>query len=127
MSEQPVIAEKPLGRFERHRFAIMIAFAIGIALFLVAVALALYVSSGAVQLDLSRPGYVSVRKEASESTSSFDGFSANGVIDKKVLGDFRKQYTAQVDKATKLDAFGGDVMSDQALSIDAPTDQTASN
>lgn len=109
-----------LSRFEQHKFMLLVGITILIALFLVSVALAMYASSGAAQLDLSRPGYTSVRDKAVRS-DSFDSFSANGPIDKSTLDQFRKLYDKQAQKATSVDSFGGTVMTDQALSIDAPT------
>ena len=100
---------------------LMIGAAILVALFLVSAALALYASSGAAQLDLSRPGYVSVRNQASKN-DSFDGFSSTGSIDKKTLDQFRKLYDKQAEKATNVDSFGGNAMSNQTLGLDAPAE-----
>jgi hypothetical protein len=108
-----------LNRLQQYRFVAMMAVAIAISLFLVGVSLALYNSSGAAQLDLSRPGYQSVRDQV-VSTDSFDSFPASGPIDRDVLDQFRKLYDEQSKQATGVDAFGGDVMTDKALSIDAP-------
>jgi hypothetical protein len=104
----------------QHRFITLVGIAIVIAVFLVGVSLALYASSGTAQLDLSRPGYVSVRDQASKTDETFDGFSSSGAIDKTTLEQFRRLYAEQSKKATSVDSFGGAVMSDQALSIDAP-------
>jgi hypothetical protein len=117
--EQLAIEASNLSPWQRHRFVVLIMLTIVISLFLVGVALALYASSGAAQLDLSRPGYTSVREQAVRS-DSFEGFSASGSVDKGTLDDFRKLYADQAEKATNFDSFGGDVMSDKALSIDAP-------
>ena len=103
----------------QHRFVILIVLTIVVSVFLVGVALALYASSGTAQLDLSRPGYVSVRDQAPRS-NSFDGFSANGTLDKTAVDEFRTMYDAQAENATNVDSFAGDVMSDKSLSIDAP-------
>lgn len=108
-----------LNRLQQHRFISMVIGAIAIALFLVGVAMALYNSSDAAQLDLSRPGYQSVRDQV-VSTDDFDSFPASGLIDKAALEQFRKLYSEQANEATGVDAFGGDVMSDKNLSIDAP-------
>lgn len=108
-----------LSRFERHRFMVMIVCSIAIAMFLVGVSMALYNSSGAAQLDLSRPGYQSVRDQV-VSTDEFDSFPASGEITKEALDKFRELYDAQAEKVTDVDAFSGDVMSEKALSIDAP-------
>ena len=105
----------------QHKFMLMVAGSIAIAMFLVSVAMALYASSGAAQLDLSRPGYVSVRKQATRS-DQFDSFSATGEIDKTTLDQFQKLYDEQAKKVSGIDSFGGNVMSDEALSINAPSE-----
>jgi hypothetical protein len=51
-------------RWEQHKFFVLIAGVILLSTFLVSVALSLYNSSGAAQLDLSRPGFQEVRKQA---------------------------------------------------------------
>jgi hypothetical protein len=120
MDEHEPLAEKThLSKFEQHRFLVMIGAAVGISLFLVSVALALYASSGTAQLDLSRPGYTSVQKQASRQ-DEFKSFSSSGPIDRKVIDEFRKLYDNEAKAATSVDAFGGDVMSDKVLSLDAP-------
>lgn len=120
MSEEPQLAGKdPVSPWAQHRFTLLVAGAIMVSLFLVGVALALYASSGAAQLDLSRPGYVSVREQAAEP-DQFDGFSGSGEIDKEALDQFRTLYNQQAKKATSVDSFGGSAMSDQTLSIDNP-------
>lgn len=108
-----------LTRLQQYRFIGMMVGAIAISLFLVGVSMALYNSSGAAQLDLSRPGYQSVRDQV-VSTDDFDSFPTSGAIDKETLDQFRQLYSEQASQATSVDAFGGDVMSDKALSIDAP-------
>ena len=123
MTEQELMDDDriPLTRWQQHRFMLLIGATIVIALFLVSVALALYASSGAAQLDLSRPGYVSVREQASRS-DEFDSFPATGAINKDLLNQFRKLYDTQAERATNVDSFGGNVMDDQTLSLDAPTE-----
>jgi hypothetical protein len=121
MNETP-IDDKNLSKWQQHRFLIMLGAAIVTALFLVSVALALYASSGAAQLDLSRPGYVSVREQANRD-ESFDGFSATGPLDKQAIDQFRKLYDKQANKATSVDSFGGNAMNDQTLSLDAPANE----
>jgi uncharacterized iron-regulated membrane protein len=108
----------------QHRFMLLVGGTILISLFLVGVALALYASSGAAQLDLSRPGYTSVRDQVSRS-ESFDKYSATGPINKQTLDQFRTLYTKQAEQATSVDSFGGNVISDQTLAIDPPTDEAA--
>jgi len=122
MSEEELMAEShKLDKWAQHRFMLLIAMTILISLFLVSVALALYATSGAAQLDLSRPGYTSVRNQALRS-DAFDGYPSSGAIDKQAIDTFRKLYDKQAEKATNFDSFGGNVMSDQALSLDEPQD-----
>lgn len=115
----------PDGQAERswsqHRFLIMIGSAVAISLFLVGVGLALYSSSGAAQLDLSRPGYATVRSEATKAADKYEGFSATGPIDQASLKKFRELFEEQSSSATNFDAFANDVLTDSALKIDSPS------
>ncbi len=119
MSEDDLNGDsQPLTRWEQHRFMLLVGGTIMIALFLVGVALALYASSGAAQLDLSRPGYQSVRDQAVQ-TGKFDEFPSTGQLDREAIGQFRSLFDKQVEQVTGVDSFGGSPMSDQTLSIDA--------
>jgi hypothetical protein len=117
MTEQQV---QPLGRWAKHRFMLLVGVTILISLFLVGVSLALYASSGAEQLDLSRPGYISVRSQAVRSEEIFTGFPSSGAMNATVINQFRALYKKQAEQATEVDGFGGDVMDDSTLGIDAP-------
>lgn len=120
MTDEELIADAhKLGRWGQHRFMLLVGSSIVIALVLVSISMKLYTSSGAAQLDLSRPGYVSVRDQAAQS-NKFEGFSASGEIDKKTLKEFQEMYNTHAEQATAVDSFGGEVMSDTALSIDRP-------
>lgn len=101
-----------------HQFAVMIVGVIVISLFLVYVALSLYGSSGTLQLDLSRPGYDNARKEVRKESEVFRGFSEDGAITAETLEEFQTLYKQKSDEAlVKIDAFSGDVLSDEALSL----------
>jgi hypothetical protein len=118
--EQLALEGTTLSRWQQHRFMLLNGFTILIALFLVGISLALYNTSGTAQLDLSRPGFQSVRDQASQA-SDFNGFPSTGGLDQSALTQFRTLYDKQVKQVTAVDGFGGDVMNDQTLSIDAPT------
>ena len=120
MSEEELIAEAgTMSHWQRHKFMALAGMTIVISLFLVGVSMALYSSSGAAQLDLSRPGYQSVREQASR-TSDFEGYPATGKLDSKAISEFKTLYDKKAKEATAVDSFGGKVMIDQSLSIDAP-------
>lgn len=102
-----------------HQFFTMIVLVIAVSIFLVYVALSLYRNGGSVQLDLSRPGYDSAREEASKETKVFKGFSADGPINTESLNEFDKLYREKASEALiDIGDFSGDVLSDQALSLD---------
>lgn len=103
----------------KNRLVIFVAASVALALVLVVISMVLYVSSGAIQLDASRPGVKSVTDQV-DQTDSFKGFPATGTIDKKTLDQFRKLYDEQVKSVTTSDAFNAGVLSDEALEIDAP-------
>jgi hypothetical protein len=122
VTEDQLKAEAKVVPWHRHRFVTLIGGTIVISLFLVGVALALYASSGAAQLDLSRPGYKSVREQAARS-DNFEGIPATGTVTQDTITQFRSLYNSQAQKATNVDTFGGDPMSDKTLSIDDPANK----
>lgn len=107
---------------ERHgnkiRFIILIGGSIAIAVTLVFISISLYFSSGTAQVDLSRPGYQSVRDQTPDE-APYKGFSSSGAVTEKTLDEFDKLYQERSKNAKAVDnAFSGDVLSDAALSID---------
>jgi len=117
--DQQLAEESVLTKWQQHRFLMLIILTIAIAIFLVGIALALYNSSGAAQLDLSGPRFQSVQKQAAQG-DDFNGFPSSGELDQGAFNQFRTEYDKQTKKVTDVDSFSGDVMSDQALSIDPP-------
>ena len=119
MTEEELIADaKTMPLWQQHKFMVLVLGTILVSLGLVGVSLYLYNNSGAAQLDLSRPGYQSVRQQADRATD-FDSFSSVGALDQSSMNKFRSLYNKQLQDVTAVDSFGGDVMSDKALSIDA--------
>lgn len=115
---QNEMLEPIVGKISQHRFMALIGGSIVVALLLVVISMQLYFSSGTAQLDLSRPGFKSVRDQV-KPEDTFDGFSANGAVDQKALDEFNQLYTKRAKEAAP-DAFGSDVLSEQTLGIDAP-------
>lgn len=103
----------------KNRLVIFVASSILLALVLVIISMVLYVSSGAIQLDASRPGVQSVTDQV-DQTDSFKSFPSTGSVDAKTLDQFRRLYDEQVKTVTERDAFNAAVLSDAALGIDAP-------
>lgn len=104
-----------------HQFFAMVIASIAVAIFLVYVALSLYQSSGALQLDLSRPGYDSARQEAiKDNDEVFRGFSSDGPINKESLQEFDQLYKEKAAQAFTDDVadFSGEALSDATLILD---------
>ncbi|MGE5327777.1 MAG: hypothetical protein ACM3KH_00415, partial [Thiobacillus sp.] len=102
----------------RHSFGMFIAGAISIAAVIVFISMTIYYSSGAAQLDLSRPGYVSVRAQSSDVDDDFKSFPVSGKLSVDILNDFKSEYDKQSQKVKKVDAFGSDPLSPTSLGID---------
>lgn len=94
---------------------------------LVVVSMTIYDKSGAAQLDLSRPGYVSVRAQSITNDNDFQSYSSTGSINKKSISEFKKVYDTQAGKAKAVDAFGSDPLSPESLGIGDPTPVDASS
>lgn len=84
------------GRFGRNKLVILLIGVILVSLSLVSIAMGLYYSSGAAQLDLSGPRYVDVRGNVVQD-DTITSFPAAGGFDKKTFEDFLEAY----DKHTK--------------------------
>ena len=115
-------AGRALTRWEQHRFLGLIFLVVCVSLALVWVAMSLYQSSGAAQLDFSRPGYQAVRKEAGGSSSATVSYPAEGPLTDKALNDFKKMYTEQTTKATATQSFQPSALSDESLQLYDKTD-----
>lgn len=118
LHNEPVI-HKPW--YRRELFIFMVG-SIVVALVLVAISTALYTSSGASLLDLSRPGYKSVQGEVKQ-TDHFEAFSADGPVTKEALDKFQQSYQRQIQSVSNSSGFDGTALSDQSLNIDEPISQ----
>jgi len=117
------VRTEELSSYSKHRFLILIISSILIAFILVIVSMALYYSSGAAQLDLSRPGYVSIRSKAVTNDSDFENYSSTGSINQKAISEFKVLYAKQATKTKAANAFGGDPLSFLSLGLEPATEQ----
>lgn len=104
-----------------HKFITLIIASISVSLFLVFAAMALYKSSGAQQLDLSRPGYEEVRTKAQKDETETVSYSASGTLDKAALKEFDEKYNSLLNKAKQQDTFSSDLLNIKSLQIDQET------
>jgi hypothetical protein len=111
-----------LSGWRQHKFLLLVGMTIVTSMILVGVAMGMYASSGAAQLDLSRPNYQNVREKANRD-ERLTAFPATGKMTKESLEQFRELYQPQSKRIVDFESFGGDPLSDQALGIDAPAPQ----
>lgn len=101
-----------------HRFGVMVIISIVVSILLVIISLSLYNSSGAAQLDLSRPGYNDVRGEV-DNSDDYVGFSSVGPVDMTVFIEFQTIYNEKASRLISADAFSGDPLNSIVLGFDS--------
>ncbi|MDR0955853.1 MAG: hypothetical protein LBM73_01855 [Candidatus Nomurabacteria bacterium] len=102
---------------EDHGLTVFVILALIIAGVLVGVALTLYKTSGADKIDLSRPGYESVRKDIQPDDATDSDYPTNGNLDQNALDDFQKRFGKEQSNLNQLDNFGSDALSDESLGL----------
>lgn len=118
-----VLEKNELSFRDRHTFLIFISISIFLSIALVSISMAMYNGSGAAQLDLSRPGYVSVRSQATANDNSLKSFSSFGGLDQKDIDYFQEIFSKQAEKVTSIEAFSGDPLSPASLGIEEINEQ----
>lgn len=108
--------ERISGIIQRHRLAYGVFGAICIGLLLTMVSMSLYISSGASQLDLSRPGYERARTQVDESKDD-ERFETSGPVDTKSLSEFQRLFTKNRTKLNASDKFDSAVIDDTQLRL----------
>lgn len=106
--------EEPLSFWREHRISLLLVMAITLALTLTIVSVFLYNSSGAAQLDLSRPGYRAVSNKVERDTE-IDRYSSSGPVTDGTIKEFIELYEKQADRAKSVDAFSGDPLNPEVL------------
>lgn len=123
MDEGQIVEDGKAPFLGMHRFLLLIVLSIIIAAVLVVIGMMLYSSSGAAQLDLSRPGYQSIRSQVVTSDTNFQDYPNLGQIDQNSMSEFKTLYEQQAQKAKAVDAFGGDPLNPDSLAISATSEQ----
>ena len=121
MENQPtqIVAPEKLGFWIEHRFMLLVVITIIISIVLVCISVTVYNSSGAAQLDLSRPGYQSVSDKVDRTDNGTD-YSAFGPVNKDTVNQFTATYDTQAAKAKAVDAFNGDPLNPDVLEFGDP-------
>ncbi len=118
----PVVIQpdEDMGFWDKHRLSLLLIITVFIALLLTAVSLIAYNVSGTAQLDLSRPGYLSVSDKV-DKTDKITEYSAFGSVNKETIDEFIKLYDEQATKAKAVDAFNGDPLNPEVLEFGTTT------
>ncbi len=111
--------------WRQNQFLIMIVSVIIVACTSVAIAMDIYNTSGAAQVDLSRPGFKEVRKQANRDTTP-TSYQSDGKITKQSLDEFKKLYQDRQKKITQS-SFDPSVLSDESLQIFSNNSDTTNN
>ena len=123
-ADAPVDTEQELSRWKawalRHQLTLLIIGTIVVTIIFTGVGLNMYHTSGAAQLDLSRPGYERAREIVREDDAIFEEYPATGTLDRESFLQFKQLLEKHRDNMNTIDAFGGDPMALDALGIDEP-------
>lgn len=109
--------------WSHNRIYALIVGVVGIALILVSVAMSIYNSSGASQIDMSRPGFSSVQKEVKEDKNT-ENFPASGQFDEKAFKDFYKLYDERLKAIESINAYDPAATSSDAYTLLPQENQT---
>lgn len=109
-----------------HQFLFFIIFCIVIAFVMTMISLQLYKHSGAMKLDMSRPGYEQVRSEVEKSRDD-QPYSATGELNEAAIDDFNNRIDRYKQELENLGTYDNSIISDENLNlVDTPnSEQTA--
>ena len=110
------VEESTRKAFADHKLLVFVFMSVVASFVLVMMSFSLYVSSGASQLDLSRPGLAKIRSQA-KNDNDFQSFPATGVLDQSSMDSFEKLYDSKLGDLTAIEAFKSDVLSPKSLQI----------
>lgn len=101
----------------RYALVYLIAGSIYVALTLVVISMWLYNRSGAVQLDLSRPGHQDVRAKV-EQPQNVDSFGSTGELTTEALDTFDGLYSEQIKRIDRdRNGFSPNKLSNEKLNV----------
>lgn len=112
--------QRALGFAKQHMILIGVSSAIVIALLLVFLSMYIYVQSDVARLDVSRPGYESVREAVVKGDEQETKFDTAGVLDKEALDTFQRLFDERRQPLSNYGRFDGAVLNDDQLKLAAP-------
>lgn len=118
IDNKPEGVEEVLSFWDTHRLSLLLILALAATIVLTTVSMIIYASSGAAQLDLSRPGYKAVSSQVEDTSVS--EYSATGKLDADAIREFIKLYEEQAKAVKGVDAFNGDPLNPEILHLAQP-------
>lgn len=103
-------------KLSNYKFVLMVIAAMIVTIVLCGTSIYIYVSTGAINIDLSRPGYEQNREDTiyeEDSTS----FSSSGPINSDAMEDFYQRLDRLQDELNGMNSFSSDIMTDEALGL----------
>lgn len=101
----------------RHLFLLAISGAVVVGFIMTLISMSLYFSSGASQLDLSRPGYEDVRAEVRDNQPAND-FSPTGPLNPEIMDEFQELFDEQREALNSLSDYDDRAFTDKSLRIE---------
>lgn len=99
-----------------HQFASFVILCILVATAMTLISLELYRRSGAIKLDMSRPGYEKVRQEVEKSQDD-QPYSSSGVLDSAAVKDFDSRLDKYREELKKLSDYNSADIADEDLNL----------
>lgn len=103
-------------KLKNYKFALMITLSVIIAVTLSGISVFVYVWTGAINIDLSRPGYEKNREETAYDEDEIP-FSSSGPINSEAIDDFNQRLDKIQNELGGMNNFSADAMSDEALGL----------
>lgn len=115
-SVPPPLPDRYVRRLHLSRFAIGLIMCIIVAIVMTSLSVYMYVGSGVVNLDLSRPGYEQARKEI-QTHDNEAAFSSSGRLTASAMEDFAKLYKLRIDQLKGSGTFHDATLDDNNIGL----------
>lgn len=109
-----------------HQFACFVILCILIATVMTLISLELYRRSGAMKLDMSRPGYEKVRTEV-EKSSDDQPYDSSGALTEEAVQDFEDRVKKYRGELEGLGQYDNSIISDENLDLVNPDSGNATD
>ncbi len=109
-----------------HQFACFVILCILIATVMTLISLELYRRSGAMKLDMSRPGYEKVRTEV-EKSSDDQPYDSSGILTEEAVQDFEDRVKKYQGELEDLGQYDNSIISDENLDLVNPDSGNATD